>query len=109
LKLLLSRWTVLRVTVSVTLLPMRDDLLQAAENPTAYLAERLRAAFPVTEDGVCSVDVAGPGFLNFTLAPAYLHSQLSHLLDDPKQYGVSDAGHGERWHFEFVSANPPDR
>jgi arginyl-tRNA synthetase len=41
-------------------------------------------------EGVASVEVAGPGFLNLTLNPKLLNDQLVALLDDPR-LGVASA------------------
>jgi arginyl-tRNA synthetase len=57
---------------------------------------------------VASVDIAGPGFLNFRLAPAYFSSLVRRIVDDGEGYGRLTASDGEREHVnvEFVSANP---
>lgn len=70
------------------------------------LAEKLAASFPTSTDGVEAVNVAGPGFLNFKLSPTYFHNLLEHIVADPSAFGAADEGRGERWLFEFVSANP---
>jgi arginyl-tRNA synthetase len=41
-------------------------------------------------DGVASVEVAGPGFLNLTLSPAFLDGQLTALLGDAR-LGIATA------------------
>lgn len=74
--------------------------------PPRKIAERLVASFPTSPETVEKVDIAGPGFLNFYLSRHYLNSVLKNILDDPAHYGDSDEGKGEKWHFEFVSANP---
>jgi len=70
------------------------------------LAEKLAAAFPTSPDGVEAVEIAGPGFLNFRFASGYLHTLLKDILANPGHLGDSDEGKGEKWNFEFVSANP---
>ena len=56
---------------------------------------------------VTKVEVAGPGFVNFHLAPTWLHDVLREVVDQgEEQYGRLDLGHGERVMIEFVSANP---
>jgi len=56
---------------------------------------------------VTKVEVAGPGFVNFHLAPTWLHDVLGEVVDQgEEQYGRLDLGHGERVMIEFVSANP---
>ena len=60
----------------------------------------------LTAAGVESVDVAGPGFLNFRLAAAAVASAVDHILRADEDYGRSDSGQGVAVMVEFVSANP---
>ena len=52
------------------------------------------------------VEIAGPGFLNFTLGPKWFGDVLSAVETEGGQYGQSDEGQGKRVMVEFVSANP---
>jgi arginyl-tRNA synthetase len=65
------------------------------------LAERLRA-----ESGVSKVEVAGPGFLNLSFAPAVWHSIVKAILQAGSEFGRCALGYGERVNVEYVSANP---
>ncbi|WP_298342372.1 arginine--tRNA ligase [Ferrimicrobium sp.] len=65
------------------------------------LAERLRADAMVDR-----VTVAGPGFLNFWIAPEALGREITALLDEKVEYFRPDLGHGATAQVEFVSANP---
>lgn len=51
-------------------------------------------------------EVAGPGFLNFFLSPAFYADVVADVLDKQDAYGRSDYGHGQKVMVEFVSANP---
>jgi arginyl-tRNA synthetase len=51
-------------------------------------------------------EVAGPGFLNVFLAPAYCRAGLSELLAAGPRFGTASEGGGRRAMVEFVSANP---
>jgi len=56
---------------------------------------------------VVSVEVAGPGFVNFRLDDGWLHDALGAVLDEGEEgYARPDVGHGERVQVEFISANP---
>lgn len=66
------------------------------------LAERLRAA----SADIASVEVAGPGFLNITFAPAFWHSYVPLVEKAGERYGASETGKGQKAQVEFVSANP---
>ena len=65
------------------------------------LAERLTAF-----DDVVSADVAGPGFVNLSLADNYWRAQLDALVRAGADFGRSQVGAGEKVNVEFVSANP---
>ena len=51
------------------------------------------------------VEIAGPGFLNFTLGPRWYGDVLSAVEAEGSNYG-SDEGAGRKVMVEFVSANP---
>ena len=74
--------------------------------PSRKLAEKIASQYPSSSEEVQKVDVEGPGFLNFHLAPAYYHRLLKEVIKLRNHFGDSDEGGGERWHFEFISANP---
>jgi arginyl-tRNA synthetase len=52
------------------------------------------------------VEIAGPGFINFTATPAVKQSVVRQVLRAASAYGTSGAGAGEKFMVEFVSANP---
>ncbi|MDQ7794932.1 MAG: arginine--tRNA ligase [bacterium] len=70
------------------------------------LAQALAGRFDATGTRVRQLEVAGPGFLNFRLDPAWLGQALEQVLRLGRHYGRSDAGRGRRVLLEFVSANP---
>jgi arginyl-tRNA synthetase len=80
-------------------------LARAARRKPREIAEALVAALPESAD-VARVEVAGPGFLNFFLAPAAYHAEVRRVLADAQAYGRSASGAGRRMEIEFVSANP---
>ena len=51
-------------------------------------------------------EIAGPGFLNFYLSPAYYSAILQDVRASGKDYGRSNYGQGKKVNVEFVSANP---
>jgi arginyl-tRNA synthetase len=51
-------------------------------------------------------DIAGPGFINFTISKEQWYGILSEVIARGKTYGQSDWGEGTRVLVEFVSANP---
>jgi arginyl-tRNA synthetase len=83
-------------------------LKQAGELGTKprALAERIVAHLSVDPDYVQRVDVAGPGFINFFAAPAYLSAISRRILCDGTAGLWSKPGGGLRAQVEFCSANP---
>ena len=70
-------------------------------------ADRLAAELARASAGdVTAVDVAGPGFVNLTLADEYWRGQLRNILASGEAHGRSDIGRGEPVNVEYVSANP---
>jgi arginyl-tRNA synthetase len=86
--------------------PIALTLAKTARKPPRQIAEALRSALETEPDVVSGVEIAGAGFLNFRLAPAWLASNLSRILSAPDAYGRSAAGRGEKILIEYVSANP---
>ncbi len=81
------------------------QLAKPAQRKPRELAQALIDALPAN-DLVAKVEIAGPGFINFFLAPAAYHAELRRVLDDGATYGRSTLGAGRRVMVEFVSANP---
>ncbi len=69
------------------------------------LAERIVAALPQVAE-VSRVEVAGPGFINFHMAPHAFQQVVKAILEAGEAFGRSDVGQGRRVQVEFVSANP---
>jgi arginyl-tRNA synthetase len=66
------------------------------------IAARLRA-----DPSIDKVDVAGPGFINLTLAPTAWADALRSVLRDGENYGrVAPSAHAAKVNVEYVSANP---
>lgn len=57
-------------------------------------------------DGIASVDVAGPGFLNVWLDAGAQATLAAHILAESTSYGRSSALGGQTINLEFISANP---
>ena len=102
-----------------TLEPGADPVLRTSDrsdyqaNGVMALAKRLgRSARDVAEEivahcdleGIASVEVAGPGFLNLTLSASLLDSQLSALIND-ERLGVGPASPAKRVVIDYSSPN----
>jgi arginyl-tRNA synthetase len=57
-------------------------------------------------DFIGQVEVAPPGFINFTLDEGWLARQVDEILAAGDRYGTLPLGQGQRVQVEFVSANP---
>lgn len=57
-------------------------------------------------DFVTKIDIAGPGFINFTLSADSALQIVKEVLTAGDQFGRSYVGAGKRVQVEFVSANP---
>jgi arginyl-tRNA synthetase len=80
-------------------------LAKPAGRPAREVAEAIAARLRAT-DGIERVDVAGPGFLNVTLAADSLGALARQIVEAGAGYGRGDALAGRRVNLEFVSANP---
>ncbi len=80
-------------------------LAKPAGQPPRVLAERLAAALNADPD-VEGAEAAGPGFVNFRLAPGFWQRQLGAMLEAGPAYGRSTLGAGRKANVEYVSANP---
>ena len=77
---------------------------KAGTNPRA-LAELLVPRLAEL-DGVDSVEIAGPGFLNFRLSAASAGELARTIVEAGEAYGRNDALAGQHVNLEYVSANP---
>jgi len=57
-------------------------------------------------DGLDSVEIAGPGFLNIKMLPSFFLRRLIDAVQEQHNFGSSDVGQGSKILIEFVSANP---
>ena len=73
--------------------------------PPRRVAEEIVQALPASPL-VSKVEIAGPGFINFFLAPAAFHGIVADILERGAAYGRNSSGAGKKAMVEFVSANP---
>ncbi|MFC6286577.1 arginine--tRNA ligase [Nocardioides sp. GCM10027113] len=77
---------------------------KAGMNPrelATLVQQRLEAA-----DGIAKVDVAGPGFLNISVAADAQGQVALDVVTAGETYGRNEALAGQRINIEFISANP---
>ena len=76
----------------------------AGKNPrdVALILQRLIGTTPL----ISAVEIAGPGFLNFTLNRASQANLVSSIIESGATYGQGNSLAGVRINLEFISANP---
>jgi len=85
--------------------PVAMNLTRLVKQPPRHIAEKIVAHFPVDPFFIEKIDIAGPGFINFYLAPDCLRQIVPDIIHEGADFGKTVWG-GERIQFEFVSANP---
>jgi arginyl-tRNA synthetase len=89
--------------------PLCMQLARTAKKAPKMLAEELRTrllADPDVARSVERIDVAGPGFLNFTLTGAAYSEAMAGLLADGEEIGRGELREHPWVNLEFVSVNP---
>jgi arginyl-tRNA synthetase len=80
-------------------------LAKPAGRPPREVAELIAARLRA-HPGIAAADVAGPGFLNITLASDALGRVAGEVVAAGAAYGRGDTLAGQKINLEFVSANP---
>ncbi|MFN3194676.1 MAG: arginine--tRNA ligase [Chlorobiota bacterium] len=58
------------------------------------------------EDVISKVEIAGPGFINFSISPNYWVKEFEPVINKGDNYGKQEVGKGKTVNVEYVSANP---
>lgn len=80
-------------------------MAKAAKKPPREVAQIIVDHLPQGKV-IRSVEIAGPGFINFFLSNDWLYDTLHQVEAQGEQYGNCCHGEGEKILLEFVSANP---
>ena len=70
------------------------------------IAQQIVSKLELAGTDFSSVEVAGPGFINFTLGSRWFSDVLDTVKTEGENYGKTAYGEGKRILVEFVSANP---
>jgi len=81
-------------------------LARALKQSPRQIAEAIVGRLEADSRYISSVEIAGPGFINFRFTPEFYHAQLEEVAKLGESYGRSDFGRGVATNVEFVSANP---
>ena len=85
--------------------PVALALARVVKRKPLEIAERIAARLPQSPS-IVSVAVAGPGFINFSVAAQAFASVVRRILDCGAQFTRPAFGAGQRVQVEFVSSNP---
>ncbi len=79
---------------------------KALGQPPRVIAQAILDRLELAGSYFDRAEIAGPGFLNFTLGHKWSHDVLATIEEQGENYGKCDVGAGKRFMVEFVSANP---
>ena len=79
---------------------------KALRSAPRKIAETLVANMDLEGSSFDSVEIAGPGFMNFRLGKKWFGDVLRNIEDEGADYGKTDSLAGRKIMVEFVSANP---
>lgn len=80
-------------------------LAKSAKMKPRDLADAITAKLEGDND-FAKIEVAGPGFLNLTMTPAFWHALIKAILIEAGDYGRGRLDNAETVNVEYVSANP---
>jgi arginyl-tRNA synthetase len=86
--------------------PVAFSLAKRTGRNPREIAHSIVTALRSGENEVESAEVAGGGFINFTLARSFYVRELERLFEVGEEFTRLDFGKGERVIIEFVSSNP---
>jgi arginyl-tRNA synthetase len=85
--------------------PVAMSIASALKRPPKKIAEEIVDS--IRDKAIFEkIDIAGPGFINFTFSKEYLYSEMKKLLMHKGGFLREDIGKGKRVQIEFISANP---
>jgi len=70
------------------------------------IANEIISNLKYDEAKITKIEIAGPGFINFHFAPAFVSEIVKEILIGKENFGRSDKFIGKKAMVEFVSANP---
>lgn len=89
--------------MSSTALSIAKQYGKSPQEIAGTIVEEMKKALPSYID---SVEVAGPGFINFSLSRDYFTSILEFILKDGEHYGKSDIFQNKKVIVEYTQPNP---
>ncbi|HEY5557256.1 arginine--tRNA ligase [Acetobacterium sp.] len=85
---------------------MAMQLPKQTKKSPRFIAEKLLENMETEGSYIDTVEIAGPGFINFKLKKTWQYSALEEISALKENYGHSDKNTGKTFNMEFISANP---
>ncbi|RSL30322.1 arginine--tRNA ligase [Salibacterium salarium] len=85
---------------------MAMQLAKVAKKAPRNIAEDISNYFDTSRASVETLEIAGPGFINFFMDNRYLRNVIPDVLEAGDTYGHTDFGKNKKVQVEYVSANP---
>lgn len=82
--------------------PIAMGLAKTLKKPPRKIAEDIVNEIK-GQDIFEKIEIAGPGFINFTFSKDFLCSELKELIEKQNDFLIEDIGKGRRVQIEFVS------
>lgn len=82
------------------------QLTRIAKKNPRQIAEVILEHLDMAKASIEKAEIAGPGFINFTLDKGYLYPIVALVEEQGDNYGRIATGEGQKVQMEFVSANP---
>lgn len=82
------------------------QLTKIAKRNPRQIAEAIIENLDSQSASIEKAEIAGPGFINFTLSKSYLYPVIALVHEQGDNYGRIETGKGQKVEVEFVSANP---
>ncbi|WP_308116322.1 arginine--tRNA ligase [Paenibacillus lautus] len=82
------------------------QLTRIAKKNPRQIAEAILEHLDMAKASIEKAEIAGPGFINFTLDKGYLYPIVALVEEQGDNYGRIATGGGQKVQMEFVSANP---
>ena len=85
--------------------PVAMSLASILKKPPRTIAEELVGS--IKDKSIFEkIEIAGPGFINFTFSKEHLYSELRRLIENKSGFLRDNIGKGRKIQIEFISANP---
>jgi arginyl-tRNA synthetase len=85
--------------------PVAMSIAALLKKPPRKIAEELVNSIK-DKSAFEKIDIAGPGFINFTFSKEYLYSEIKKLIEYKSKFLRENIGKGKKVQIEFISANP---